>query len=351
MRPPGPPRPLPSRPRRCCPAASGSAPWTVGDPRRRGTRPPPGGPGGLAAQSVALKKEERVARIRTWNQGGIRAPHKPLLLLYALGRLQQQGTSTPVAFTEAGEPLDRLLTDFGPPHKTSPAYPFRRLANDDGLWVITTAAGHGSPDDTKASLCASDAKGELAPEFAAAVLADPALLVAIARDLLEANFPETYHADIAGQVGLDLMPEVPGGATPTAPKRRRSPEFRDQVLMAYELRCAMCGFDGRLGSESVGLEAAHVRWFNIGGPDTVANGLCLCALHYKLLDEGALGITPEHTLAVSARFVGVGQFAEELVQSLAGRELAEPQGGMPTVADAHISWYTTQVFRDPARAA
>jgi hypothetical protein len=29
---------------------------------------------------------EKIKNIRTWQKGGIRAPHKPLLLLYALGR-------------------------------------------------------------------------------------------------------------------------------------------------------------------------------------------------------------------------------------------------------------------------
>lgn len=31
---------------------------------------------------------ERAAKLRQWSRGGVRAPHKPLLLLYALGRFQ-----------------------------------------------------------------------------------------------------------------------------------------------------------------------------------------------------------------------------------------------------------------------
>lgn len=294
--------------------------------------------------------EDRVAHIRSWSRNGIRAPHKPLLLLYALGRLQRAGANTPVAFTEAEGPLAQLLTDYGPPAKSSPGYPFHHLTND-GLWVVRTEDGGASPGPNLGALRSSGAKGELAPEFADALLADPALLVAIGRDLLEANFPDTLQADVAAQVGLDLMPVVGGSAPPATPKRRRSPEFRDQVLMAYELRCAMCGFDGRLGAETVGLEAAHVRWFNIGGPDTVENGLCLCALHHKLLDKGAIGISGEHTVVVSARFVGVGQSAEQFVLSLAGRELAEPLAGLPAIAEDHITWHTEQVFRAPARQA
>ena len=43
---------------------------------------------------------ERVASIRRWARGGERAPHKPLLLLYALGRLQRTGTSE-MSYAEA----------------------------------------------------------------------------------------------------------------------------------------------------------------------------------------------------------------------------------------------------------
>lgn len=32
---------------------------------------------------------ERTAQLRQWSRSGTRAPHKPLLLLYALGRFQQ----------------------------------------------------------------------------------------------------------------------------------------------------------------------------------------------------------------------------------------------------------------------
>jgi putative restriction endonuclease len=111
------------------------------------------------------------------------------------------------------------------------------------------------------------------------------------------------------------------------------------------------GWDGRLAGEAVGVEAAHVRWFNIDGPDALDNGLCLCSLHHKLLDTGAIGITARHAVAVSARFVGRGFVAEQLVLALLGRELAEPQTGLPGLAEAHIEWHTAQVFRAPGRHA
>ena len=71
---------------------------------------------------------ERIAAIRQWSQREERAPHKPLLLLYALGHLQSRGDK-PIAYAEAEPVLRRLLGEFGPPRSTTPAYPFRRLAS------------------------------------------------------------------------------------------------------------------------------------------------------------------------------------------------------------------------------
>ena len=60
------------------------------------------------------------------------------------------------------------------------------------------------------------------------------------------------------------------------------------MLTAYEWRCAVCGLDVRLGSVSIILEAAHIKWHQAGGPDEESNGLALGVLHHKAFDLGAL---------------------------------------------------------------
>jgi putative restriction endonuclease len=77
--------------------------------------------------------------------------------------------------------------------------------------------------------------------------------------------------------------------------------------------------------------------------------MCLCSLHHKLLDTGAIGITLERTVAVSLHFVGRSSAAWQLVYDLIGRPLKAPQSGLVGPADDHIAWHTAQVFRFPAR--
>jgi putative restriction endonuclease len=290
---------------------------------------------------------ERVGSIRRWSRGGERAPHKPLLLLYALGKLQRAGRSN-MSYVDAEPDLAQLLRDYGPTNRTTtPAYPFHHLQTD-GLCIVRSE--HGDPGSSPGKLRSSGAVGRLAPEFEQALLADPALISLIAHALLDANFHESLHHDLCAAAGIDLEAlEVSAARARVQQLRRSDPVFRELVLVAYEYRCAMCGYDGRLGGEAVGLDAAHVRWWPFDGPDTVDNGLCLCSFHHKLLDRGVLGITDGHEVAVSAHFVGRGRAADELVPRLVGQPLLEPQRGQPTPSEDHIGWHGEQVFRQPAR--
>ncbi|MFF8596640.1 phosphorothioated DNA-binding restriction endonuclease [Streptomyces sp. NPDC015220] len=299
----------------------------------------------------------RAAALRQWGRGGVRAPHKPLLFLYALGRFQRDGGEALRYSAVEGE-LARLLAEYGPPNRTTPAYPFHHLVGD-GVWEVRTDRGDGSPGTGVRELRATGAAGRLAPELRAALRREPPLLSRIARLLLDLHFPPSLHGELCEAVGLELDPEAEPAGTDLAGPAERSPAARRQrdrrmrelVLTAYEYQCAFCGYDGRLGAVPVGLEAAHVRWWAFGGPDEVANGLCLCSLHHKLFDKGVLGVGDGHRILVSQRFVGSSAAAREHVVALAGRPLIGPQPGNPPVAADHRSWHAGQVFHGTPRPA
>lgn len=287
----------------------------------------------------------RATSLNQWRRNGERAPHKPLLLLYALARLQRTGSSA-VPFAEAEPQLRRLLEEFGPPRTTSPGYPFHYLTSD-GLWVVRTTAGPGSPGPNLTALRAG-AVGELEVSFARDLERDPGLFANVVLAILEANFPATLHEDILEAVGINLEP-TGFGAAPVPTRRRRNPAFRERVLAAYEYRCAVCGYDGQLLREAVGIDAAHVRWWAANGPDDVGNALALCSLHHKLLDRGAIGVGLDYRVAVSSHFIGRSPAAADVVLSLVGHPLLDPQAGHPRPLPDHIGWHQSEVFRGPAR--
>ncbi|MGP3966465.1 phosphorothioated DNA-binding restriction endonuclease [Streptomyces sp. 6N223] len=293
---------------------------------------------------------ERVARLRQWNRNGVRAPHKPLLMLYALGRFQEDADGE-LRYSEVEEDLRRLLAEYGPVNGTTPAYPFHHLASD-GVWEVRTDRGPGSPGSGVRLLRSSGAAGRLAPELRASLRREPSLLGRMARVLLDLHFPPSLHGELCEAVGIELEEAETGpvaaGREERAPRDRR---MRELVLTAYEYQCAFCGYDGRVGAVPVGLEAAHVRWWAFGGPDEVDNGVCLCALHHKLFDKGVLGVGDGHRILVSQRFVGASRAARDHVLALAGRPLRGPQPGVAPVAAAHRAWHAREVFQGGPRPA
>lgn len=69
---------------------------------------------------------------------------------------------------------------------------------------------------------------------------------------------------------------------------QREARFRDDVLVAYEHRCALSGFSvGPSPSRAYGLlDAAHIRPVGSQGSDTIANGLALTPTLHRMFDKG-----------------------------------------------------------------
>ena len=302
--------------------------------------------------------------IRRAQRSGVYAPHKPLLILLVLARVQR-GEQRLVEFNAVDQRLKQLLAEFGPSSAAkSRHYPFWHLATDgDGaLWelsgpheVLKRAAG-ATPSLTE--LRAHHVKGGFPADIDDALRHVPGLLQAVASRVLDANFPLTLHADIVASLGLDLdgpsevresMPPAPVDAN--AQRRRRDPGFRERVLRAYEYRCCVCGFDLRIGLTPAGLEAAHIQWHHVGGPDIEPNGLSLCALHHKLFDLGAFTVEPsEHRVIFSQHAIsGDRGMAGEL--QFHGRAIHAPQHGALLPAPEFLAWNAKNVFKAPARQA
>ena len=89
----------------------------------------------------------RLGELRIWRRRGERAPHKPLLLLLALGRLLNEEPRLGSYTGEIETPLRDLLERFGPPRRSiHPEHPFGRLVTD-GVWE--TPGTEGPPPTAK----------------------------------------------------------------------------------------------------------------------------------------------------------------------------------------------------------
>ena len=177
--------------------------------------------------------------------------------------------------------------------------------------------------------------------------ADTGLLYSVTRTLVDSHFPATVAPDVLAAVGLepDMVLQASSGVLPDpAPlARRRTPGWRLAVLLAWDNQCAFCGYDGQFSGASVGIEAAHIRWFSFGGPDSLDNGLALCVLHHKLFDLGVMGLDGQLRVQVSKAYTArtpTGQAQYDLH----GRKL-DPRPGTELPAPTHVVWHREQVFK------
>ena len=198
---------------------------------------------------------QKFESLNLWRKDGARAPHKPLLVLYAIGELLR-GKSHLLPYSEIDDNLGSLLSEFGPRRsRQGTQYPFWRLQSD-GIWEVTDADKirlTASGDAFKRDLVDYDVRGGFTEEVAKQLQADSKLASEIIQKMLDGHFPDTWHEDILQGVGIELTSK---GTI----RQKRDPNFRPSILKAYEYRCAVCGFDVRLGRNPVALEAAHIKW-------------------------------------------------------------------------------------------
>lgn len=287
---------------------------------------------------------KKFRNLKVWQRGDERAPHKPLLLLLALGRYAS-GADRLIKYAEIDKPLKQLLELFGPPRKSFHSeYPFWRLQND-GLWELENADGlekrNGQTDAKKSELIKHGVSGGLTTELFTAIQNDSSLLKQVATVLLDCSFPDSLHQDILESVGLLDAIEI-------SQRRKRDPMFREMVLQAYEYRCAICGLNLRMGGRELGLEAAHIKWHQARGPDIIENGLSLCSLHHKLFDRGAIGLSDQYLLLVSEAVHGTEGMAIWLLMHH-GNPIRKPQRTEYSPSEEFVAWHRKEVFRSPPR--
>ena len=127
----------------------------------------------------------------------------------------------------------------------------------------------------------------------------------------EALFPCMVTADVPGELAFHVMADraaslaAPSGqaaeatadrayATRDVKVRLHQRRFRELVVHAYQVRCAMC----RLAHGEL-LDAAHILpdKDERGRPE-VPNGLCLCKIHHAAYDANIVGVDPEYRVHV-----------------------------------------------------
>jgi len=286
---------------------------------------------------------------------GKRMPHKPLLILLMLGRAQR-GDFQPVKFAVIRAQLEELLRRFGPPSSPNALDPFWRLQNDAGGKIWRVYGSHGervaesvTPPGIR-QLEEAGACGGFARPLQSAFRAYANYITSLAAKILGENFPESLHEDIVAAVGLDLHGASISDAA-SEQKTPRDPGFRARILTAYEYRCAVTGWDLRIGHSLAGLEAAHIRWHVADGPSIEQNGIALNSLHHKLFDLGVFTLSAEDEIPriLVSRVASGGDAMRSMLLDFHGKPIHPPQDSDWLPDRDFIRWHHREVFKGEAR--
>ena len=298
---------------------------------------------------------EKFRAIRVHSRDDRRSPHKPLLILLAIGRCMR-GDERLVEFKEIEHELKCLLQRFGHPRKSNkPQYPFWRLRNDK-IWDIPAAdllemnlSGDVSAKDLRDAAVTGGFTAEIFTDFCT----NHILALSVATQIVDDHFPETLreavlNATIGTGLGGDLEAVVDLSPFLVSQVRRRSrnAQFRTKILSNYEFQCSICRFGVEFPEDYwPGLDAAHIKWHSHRGPDVPANGISLCVLHHELFDWGALTIEPG-SLQIRVASDVPDNATDKWLGSYEGASLnSVPAGHDSRPRDEYLNWHHENVFK------
>lgn len=295
--------------------------------------------------SVSENIINRFRKLAQWEKGGKRAPHKPLMLLIALGRYQN-GIKE-FSFEQTENELTRLLVKYGPQrNKYKPEEPFWRLGRNERIFQLGNQANcrvHKDGGTNRSDLIKNHVTASFDAKIQRCFDSEPQLIVEIAQDLISAHFQPSFAEDLFDEVGLTFENDEQGSG------RQRDPEFRRKVLRAYEDKCSICGFHMVFNQQAIGLEAAHIKWHNAGGPDTENNGLALCTLHHKLFDYGVFLIEPQDFKIKLSNAVSCFNAAEEYVRAFHNKKISLPANIDYHPKEEFLIWHQREKFKGAPR--
>lgn len=284
---------------------------------------------------------EKIDLISRWRRGDHRAPHKPLMLLYALSEIKKGHERLFRFEDEVDEQVKELLVQYGPSRKVyHPEYPFWRLANEkEAFWEIKNGEEciprKSNTDPKKTELIKYNVMAGFDATSYQTLISSPTLIEKIASKLIQDNFPDTLQEELFVRFGFEFDTST----------KQRDPNFRKNVLRAYNYRCAVCGFDLALDTVPVGIEAAHIKWKQYLGTCDVSNGIALCSVHHKALDRGVITFSCELKTQVSLATTG-GEMVKRLIWDFDNKQIYIPRDSSLYPSEESLEWHIKEVFKN-----
>jgi putative restriction endonuclease len=220
------------------------------------------------------------------------------------------------------------------PSGSRPEQPFSHLRSSP-FWLLKTQREY-APGTTAliSDLRRPDSYGAFQPKVFRLLRSSADVRARVVDSILNEWWPETLHGDIREDLGLDRLD--------SRRRAQRDQQFTIDVLENFRYSCAFCGFHAVLNRVATGIDAAHVHWRSLHGPDDVENGIALCKLHHWAFDKGILGIDDQEHICIADVFVAQQDGGLPL-ESLVNRSLAvQPRN--KAIARRFLDWHRNNVY-------
>ena len=263
---------------------------------------------------------------------------KPLLMLLLVSLIENDRvTENRFHFDDIEKRLESLIREHGGrPTKSGPKpeQPFFHLRSSP-FWIVNTQKQYTAGSTALISdLRNPDSYGAFQPGVFRLLRSEADARSRVVDRILNEWWPETLQGDIRDDLGLDRLD--------SRKRRQRDRQFTIDVLENFRYSCAFCGFHAVLNGQATGIDAAHVQWHALRGPDDVANGIALCKLHHWAFDKGILGIAGDERIRVANVFIAQSDGGLPL-ESLRNQHLAVPPRSGP-IADRFLDWHRNNVY-------
>lgn len=277
----------------------------------------------------------------TWRKGDQVAPHKPLMILFALSKYLNEGQAE-LHYPNVYESFGNLLEQYTNSKKQTPFNPFYRLYKQTpNLWHSSSPRTLKDTEITHKVLLEMNMPAGLHPEILELIQSQPRVIQRIIEVLLPKICGDSIQDDILNQLGLSPK-------TYTSVKNKRDPNFRDMIIQNWEGRCAVCGLSLRIQNQPTILEAAHIKWHAHGGPDSSDNGILLCNLHHKLFDLGAYCLQ-DNEILISNKILASDPGFETWLGQFHKKKIQKPQNKSFYPNPEYTGWHEKNVFKGNTR--
>lgn len=275
---------------------------------------------------------KKFAKLKVDRSRGV-APHKPILLLSVLERIEQQDIVseaikiTPELISSYKKNWAHLVTT---DHSVSFALPFYHLKSD-GFWQLIANPGYEAVLSIQIknlrNLNDAVACAQLRPElFELLTLSENRNILRTV--LLDTYFPQSKEKytqygtkEYLQAIEYKLLHETPAQHQSEFAQLdeedifMRGSSFKRLVPKIYDYTCCISGLRISTDDNISMIDACHIVPFSESHNDTLSNGISLCPNLHRAFDRGLIAFNENYEVVVSSAFVeqpspySIGQFA------------------------------------------